>query len=147
MTAPGLIQKSVGTILCWGKSDMNEYSIEVHELCRWLFSDTNRLGIDWIVMLGRMCKGWRTRSMIDVWTLQRSHLFVGMGSTPHTTMITPIDMCPDIANTVYIVIAFESYEMYKLLGRVSRSCTTCDTCRITLFTRRVWRYQRDNKNP
>jgi len=32
-------------------------------------------------------------------------------------MITPSDMCPDIANTVYIVIAFESYEMYRLLHR------------------------------
>jgi hypothetical protein len=26
-------------------------------------------------------------------------------------------MCPDIANTVYIVIAFESYEMYRLLHK------------------------------
>ena len=64
---------------------------------------------------------------MNVGNLQRSHLFtnycsflfVGMGSTTHndTNKIAPSDMWPDIANTVYIVIAFESYEMYRLLHR------------------------------
>ena len=36
--------------------DRHEYSMEVHGFCRWLFSDTNRLGIDGIVMLDRICQ-------------------------------------------------------------------------------------------
>ena len=131
----------------------------MHGLCRWLFFDTNRLGIDGIVMLGRICQGgqryelYRDRIFSLIIVL---FLFIGIGSTTHTNMITPCDMCPDIANTVYIVIAFESYEMYRLLqrnqkikqhnptktwgqrhcsARVSSCCTTCDTRHVTFFTR------------
>jgi hypothetical protein len=76
-------------------------------------------------MLGGIYQEGRTQATKNVENLQRSHLFtnyctflfVGMGSTTHTNMIAPSDLCPDIANTVYIVIAFNSYEMYRLLHR------------------------------
>jgi hypothetical protein len=38
--------------------------------CRWLFSDTNRLGIDGIVMLGGICQDGRTQATINVENLQ-----------------------------------------------------------------------------
>ena len=93
--------------------------------CRWLFYDTNRYSIDGIVMLGGICQDGRTQATKYVGNLQRSHLFtnyctflfVGMSSTTHTNMTTPCDMHPGIANTVYIVIAFDSYEMYRLIHR------------------------------
>ena len=72
MNAAGLVEESVGIELrgkcfpnyveekvIWTGGcfiDRHEFCIEVHGLCRWLFSDTNRLSIDGIVMLGLICQ-------------------------------------------------------------------------------------------